>query len=367
MRATSDGGLNGPQRWVRSAVERFGTGVAGILERGQWNPTLIPDMRGKVVVVTGASTGMGFASAQKLAECGAKVILVGRTLESAQDAVKRITVEAKQGAPPLQLEALHCDFRALKNVVKLVDEIKAKTDHIDILINMAGVFYPGPYDKTDDGIEQTLGINYYAPALLTLGVLDLLKVKPRSRVVIMASLAEGAGQLDWDNLKGDKYRDSGFIPYGTSKLYALTFGHELSKRVPEIDVFAVHPGLVASPLHKKSDPRYPANAIIKPATFFFGQSWSRGAYSTLFAATEPSLTGRHWGFFAPNILNLWPTTERKPLRHSIAYNPVTSWRLFEETVDILRENVGQDALQTIPHANEKTLEFAKVSGGINRK
>ncbi|GFH21977.1 uncharacterized protein HaLaN_19371, partial [Haematococcus lacustris] len=96
-------------------------------------------------------------------------------------------------------------------------------------------------EQTKEGIEQTLGINFYAPALLNLLLLDQLKATPGSRIVNMASAAEAVGKLEWDNLTGEKYKDSGLTPYGTSKLYMTIWSKELAQRVPEVDVFNVHP------------------------------------------------------------------------------------------------------------------------------
>jgi len=285
---------------------------------------------------------MGFETARHLAKHGAEVLMVSRDGRRGEDAKKKIQAEVGKDA---KLSVLECDFRSLKNVSNLITRVRDSTDKIDIQCNMAGVFYPGPVNKSPEGIEQTLAINHYAHAALTLGVLDLVRKNPGSRIVAMSSATEVVGLPNWDDLKGQTYLTSGLVPYGTSKLYVAMFANELSKRVPEIDVFAVQPGLVNTPLHRKSDPRYPLNFIFKIFSPIFGSSPEIGAYSTLYAATDPSLTGTHFGFYGPRVLllNLHPTKDRMFYRSGRVTNDPQTTRLFDRTQDILEELMGPDA------------------------
>lgn len=301
-----------------------------------WTPSDIPNLAGKTALVTGANSGIGFETCRKLAENGAKVFMVCRVMSKGIEAANRIRAEVGKSA---NLEVLECDLRLMENVVAVAREFQRRSQTLDILINMAGVLAPGPYSLTPDGFEQTLAINYYAPALLTIRLLHTLKATHGSRVVFMSSLGEAFGRLDWNNLRGDKYRNSGFIPYGTSKMFMLMFARELSVRVPEVDFLCVHPGVVMSPGEQKSDKHYLSAVWITFNAHIFGQTPYRGAYSTLYAATEPSLTGTRWGYYGPNNANLWPTAKRGAFNWNVK-KPILCWKLFEETVRILHGAVG---------------------------
>ncbi|KAJ9508527.1 hypothetical protein QJQ45_012062 [Haematococcus lacustris] len=255
-----------------------------------------------------------------------QVYMVTRNIKKGVEAANKMRAEVGGTGKELKLHHLECEMMSLQNVVRLAEEFKQQSQKLDILVTMAGVFYPGPLDRTKEGIEQTLGINFYAPALLNLLLLDQLKATPGSRIVNMASAAEAVGKLEWDNLTGEKYKDSGLTPYGTSKLYMTIWSKELAQRVPEVDVFNVHPGFVATPLHSKSDFRYPLNTIVKITAPFLGQGWKRGAMSTIYAATQPELRGRHWGFFCPTLLGTYPTVDRTPIKHRLINDPFTRKR-----------------------------------------
>lgn len=314
-----------------------------------WTPSQIPDLTGKVALVTGANSGMGWQLSRKLAENGAKVYMVSRDLKNGQEAAARIRQQIKRA----DLEVIECDMSLMSNVVDLVRSFKRSGDPLHVLVNNAGVFHPGPFAKTKDGLEQTLAVNYYAHALLTLGLMDRLRATPGSRAVFMASPAEAFGKLDWSNLKGDKYKDSGMVPYGTSKLYMMMLARELSTRVPEVDFLCVHPGVVMTPLQHKASLAYWTAWLVRTQVHLMGQTDYRGAFSALYAATEPSLTGKHFTYIGPNNLNLYPTTERQPSNKPV-HNPVACWRLTEDTARILAELVGPANMPAVPRHPDDT-------------
>jgi len=311
---------------------------------GNWTPAQIPNLQGKVAVVTGGNSGIGFEVARKLCENNAQVLMVSRDEKLGQEAANKIRQHVGKAA---RIDVLQCDMAVLRNVAALVREIKNITPKVDLLINNAGVFHPGPYNKTEDGIEQTLAINYYAHALLTLGLLDTLRATPGSRCLFVSSPAETSGKLDFHNLTGDKYKDSGLTPYGTSKVYMMMFSKELAARVPEVHFFCVHPGLVLTPLQNKASFRYITAAITVTAATIVGQPQYRGAYSTLYAATSPDVEREHWGYWGPNNMNMYPTTRREPFNRAI-HNPVSTWKLFEDTVSILEQKLGKTLPLSVP-------------------
>lgn len=311
-----------------------------------WSPAHIPDLSGKVYLVTGGNSGLGFETCRKLVENGAHVYMVSRDIANGQRAAMQIRNEVGKQA---RLDVLECDMSSLSDVVSLAREFKRNSSKLDCLINNAGVFHPGPFALTGDQLEQTLHVNFYAHALLTLLLLDTLRDTPGSRVLFTSSPAETFGKLDWGNLTGEKYRDSGMTPYGTSKLYEMMFAKEMAVRVPEVDFLTVHPGVVDTPLQLKVDYRYWAGAAVAIAAHFIGLTPYHGAWSLMYTATEPSLTGKHWTFIGPNRVNMWPTTERKPFNKPI-YNPTSCWRLTEEAVRILQSRLGgAEKVEVPPH------------------
>jgi len=313
-----------------------------------WTPAQVPDLRGRVALVTGANSGIGFQTTRKLAENGCKVYMVSRDLNNGKEAAASILSEI----PNAQLEVLQCDMSLMSNVVRLAEQFNATGNPLHILVNNAGSFFPGKFAMTPDGFEQTLAINYFSHALLTLMLLD--KLQPGSRVVMMSS--EGEGPLSkydasLSNFRGDKYRDSGLQPYGDAKLYAIMFARELSTRLRsrQVDVFAVQPGLVNTPGHNKMDrTNYLSSWYISGMGKLFGQTAYHGSWSTLFAATEPSLTGKGYAFYGPNWAGLFHSVERQP-GNKAARNPVSCWAMFERTVETLSGIVGRDRLAPIPH------------------
>jgi len=314
-----------------------------------WTPAQIPDLRGKTALVTGANSGMGFETTRKLAENGAEVIMLTRKFESGQEAANRIKSEVAKDA---KLQVIQCDFMSLREVADVVRQVKRATNKLDILVDMAGVFYPTGRGKSAEGIEETLAVNYFAPFVLVDGLLDTLRAAPRARVVLMTSGVSIAGHINWNDLKGETSITSGLVPYGTSKLYLTMYAKELSRRVPDIDVFPVHPGLVATPLHEKSDPRYPLNLVFKACSALVGSTPKYGAYSALYAATEPSLTGKRLAFFAPSLIafNLWPTTERPWWLSGRVGNDRNCEKLFDMTQDIVEQILGAAAPPRLPPA-----------------
>jgi NAD(P)-dependent dehydrogenase (short-subunit alcohol dehydrogenase family) len=160
-----------------------------------WTPARIPDLRGKTAVVTGANSGLGYETARKLAENGCRVIMVCRDAGNGQRAAAAIRASAGKACGELHVEA--CDLAVLSNVADLVARVRRGEPRLDILVNMAGVFHPGPYARTKDGIEQSLAVNYYAPALLTLGLLDTLRAARGARVVMWVV------GLGWVRVKAD--------------------------------------------------------------------------------------------------------------------------------------------------------------------
>src|SRR5690242_3488838 len=149
-------------------------------------------MRGKVVVVTGASAGIGAAAARELAGLGATVVAVGRNRQRLEQVAARI------GGEPLQV-----DFASLTAVRKLAGELLERHAHIDVLVNNAGLV-TSRREVTEDGYEKTFAVNHLAPFLLTNLLLERLRASAPARVVTTSSGAHGGGRLDFDDLQSER-------------------------------------------------------------------------------------------------------------------------------------------------------------------
>src|ERR687895_2711773 len=197
-------------------------------------------MDGKVVLITGGTSGIGKAAATALAGMGANVVVTGRNEERGKQALQEIREEGGNDGVELML----ADLAVQDEVRRLAEEFKERYDRLDVLVNNAGLVL-SERTETPDGIETQLAINHLAPFLLTNLLLDLLKKSAPSRVVTVSSEAERWGNIDFDDLQSKKkYR--GFPVYGMTKLANIMFTYELAERLEGTGVAAtcMHPGAV---------------------------------------------------------------------------------------------------------------------------
>ena len=208
---------------------------------GKWTEENIPDQAGKIAIVTGSNTGIGFETARMLAENGATVIMAVRTTEKGEKAADKIRAKFDDA----DLNVLKLDLADLESVKKFANEFKKEYSQLDLLINNAGVMIP-PYTKTKDGFELQFGTNHLGHFALTAQLLDVLKQTENARVVNVASLAHTRGDLDFDDLNWEDRSYSKWSAYGDSKLANLYFTYELQRKFEanNYDTISVvaHPG-----------------------------------------------------------------------------------------------------------------------------
>jgi NAD(P)-dependent dehydrogenase (short-subunit alcohol dehydrogenase family) len=196
------------------------------------------DMQNKLVVITGANSGVGFVTARELAAAGAHVVMVCRDPERGSEARARLAEIAAGQVPDLLL----CDLSSQAAIRSLSEELHASYEHIDVLLNNAGGVFT-PRELSVDGIEKTFATNHLAPFLLTNLVLDLLRAAaPGARVVTVATEIY-AKKLGFDNLQGEEHYQF-FKAYQVSKLCNIAFAFELARRLEGTGVTstAVSPG-----------------------------------------------------------------------------------------------------------------------------
>lgn len=237
-----------------------------------WSTDSIRSQQGRTVIITGATSGIGFAAAQVLAGQGARVVLAVRNEAKGADAAARIGGLA-------EVRAL--DLADLASVRAFAD---GWSDPIDILINNAGVMAV-PLGRTADGFELQFGTNHLGPFALT----NLLLPQVRDRVVCVSSTAHKMGRIDLDDLNWERRPYKQWPAYGQSKLANLLFVLELERRLAsagsDVRALAAHPGFARTNLQGHS-----GNAWVDRATLVVtkvvGQSPEHGAWPTLYAATE---------------------------------------------------------------------------------
>jgi NAD(P)-dependent dehydrogenase (short-subunit alcohol dehydrogenase family) len=247
----------------------------------RWIEKNIPDQIGRTIIVTGATSGIGYETALFLAKLGGNVVLASRNERKCKEAAQAI----KKQSGDCQVEVIPVDLADLNSVHKFADAFKAEYDCLDILINNAGVMAVPNREMTIDGFEKHFGTNHLGHFALTGLLFGLLKCTAGSRVVTVTSFFHRAGRLTFFNLNSEvvyfKWR-----AYGRSKLANLMFAYELSRRLDNnggrpISV-AAHPGYASTHL-------YPSNVFFNLINPYWGQSPRMGALPILYAAASPHI------------------------------------------------------------------------------
>lgn len=210
--------------------------------------------RGKVVVITGATSGIGQVAAEQLAGMGARIVQVARDRERGQAALARLN----QIAPGIAHTIYYADLSRLSEMKRVASEIAKAQPRIDVLVNNAGAMF-GTRELTEDGLERTFALNHMSYFVMTQGLRERLAASSPARVVNTASDAHTAGTIDFDDLQSEKaYRGNlldwvrfggpAFRVYGRSKLMNILYTHELAKKLAGTGVTAnsLHPGFVAT-------------------------------------------------------------------------------------------------------------------------
>jgi NAD(P)-dependent dehydrogenase (short-subunit alcohol dehydrogenase family) len=252
-------------------------------------------MDGKVVLITGANSGVGFAAALKLGELGATIVMLCRDADRGQAARRAITKVATGAAPALFL----ADLSSQAEIRAVADKIGEKFQRIDVLLNNAGAMF-ARRELTVDGIEKTLAVNHLAPFLLTNLLLPWVQAAPEGRIITVASESH-SGSLEFDNLQGELHYNF-FGSYNRSKLANVLFAHELARRLKDTRVTSnsVSPGPTRTPFGndmKGLPSLFPL--LIKRIPFLL-HSPEKAAETYVYAASAPELANVTGRFFLPN-------------------------------------------------------------------
>ncbi len=245
-------------------------------------------MADKVCLVTGASNGIGRATAAGLAERGATVLMHGHDPRRSVEALDEVRARAAGGG----VELFTADLSSIAEVRRLAGEVLARSERLDVLVNNAGAM-PLQRQITVDGYEYGFALNHLAPFLLTALLRERLKASAGGRVVTVSSAMHRRARLDFDDLHGER-RFSAMTAYSRSKLANVLFSYELARRLEGDGVTAncLHPGTVATDLMRRRSGLvgrliWLAGTLTRPLL----RSPRRGAETVIYLAASPEVEG----------------------------------------------------------------------------
>jgi retinol dehydrogenase 14 len=278
-------------------------------------------LAGKTVLVTGATSGIGWEASVSFARMGARLIMIGR--DAAKTAQRVEEVRRRSGSDTV--DSFLCDFASQTEVRRLAEEFRARYDKLHVLVNNAGTVFT-KRTLTADGVEATFAVNYLAPFLLTNLLLDVLKASAPARVIVVSSSGHYSGTMDFNDL-GFEHGYQIMRAYGRSKLAAVLFTRELAKRLEgtEVTVNALHPGAVATSIWDRA-PAY-ARPILSLAKRLFMISPEAGAETIVYLATSPEVEGKSGLYFEKN---------RPKFPSRLAQDDAVAQRLWDESVRLVK-------------------------------
>lgn len=249
------------------------------------------DMNNKIVIITGANSGIGKETAIALARKGARVIMLCRNIEKAEKAMNDI----KERANTESIDLIIADLSDQESIHAAVEKFKAKYDRLDVLINNAGSIIR-ERRETKDGYEMTFAVNHLGHFLLTLLLLDVLIKSAPSRIINVSSAAHRYGRFDFENINLEANYSS-FRAYGNSKLANVLFTYELARRLEGtgVTVNALHPGVVNSNFGKGQFSKF-LTPFVAFSTLFLISS-EKGAKTSVYLASSDDVkdvTGKYF-------------------------------------------------------------------------
>jgi NAD(P)-dependent dehydrogenase (short-subunit alcohol dehydrogenase family) len=292
-------------------------------------------MTGRTVLITGATTGIGKATAVGLAAMGAHVAITGRNHGRAEQVAREI---AATGGRPV--DVFVADLSDQAQVRRLADEIRRHYPHIDVLVNNVGGYWNTRH-VTADGLERTFALNHLAPFLLTNLLLASLRRGGPARVVTVSSNAHVTGRIDFDDLQAERTY-SGARAYNQSKLANVLFTYELARRLTgsAVTANALHPGVVSTSFGAEDPGR--VQRILVPLIRPFMKTPTQGAATTIHVATATALervTGRYFA-------------DSKPKRSSArSHDTVIAARLWRVSAEMVGEPLTPAAPE--PHTGHR--------------
>jgi NAD(P)-dependent dehydrogenase (short-subunit alcohol dehydrogenase family) len=296
------------------------------MSKTKWTTANIPDLTGKLIIVTGGNSGLGYESVKAFSEKGAEVILTSRSTDKGEAAKSEILRSGPRG----QIHVMQLDLMDFASIYGFVTEYKRKYEKVDILLNNAGIMTT-PYFQTKDGLEAQNGTNHFGHFALTGQLLDLIIKTPGSRVVNVSSNAHKYGKMDFDNLLYEN--GNGYTPmnsYARSKLANLLFTYELQQKFETngIDSIAVaaHPGASRTNLARFLENKWWFNiafSVMMP----FTQDQAQGALPQIRASVDPDVKGG--AYYGPGGLGEMKGNPVRVKSNKASHNQEDARKLWE--------------------------------------
>lgn len=276
-------------------------------------------MKNQICLITGGNSGIGKATALELAKLGATVVILCRSKEKGQDAVREIVEQS--GNQDIHL--LLVDLSSQRMVRQAADEFKEKFNKLDVLINNAAVFLPNR-TETEDGIETTFATNYLSHFLLTHLLLDSLEASGEGRIINVASKHNGIKMNFEDLMVKNKYVF--YKAVGPTKLGLILFTKELAKKLDgkSVTVNSLHPGII------KSNLMHQLPWILRKVFLAMSAKTEKGAKTPVYLATSEDVKGVNGQFFV----------NCKPAKTTVEANdPIAAKRLWDVSMSLLRPDI----------------------------
>jgi len=258
-----------------------------------WTIERISDLSGKVIIVTGGNSGLGYESVKAFAMKGADMVLASRSMEKGEEARAEILKDVPDG----KIEVMQLDLGDLESVKNFASEFKLGHKKLDVLLNNAGIMMT-PYFTTKDGFEAQLGTNHLGHFALTGLMMDVILKTQGARIVNVSSGAHKSGEMDFSNLQ---YEDGiGYKPmkaYGRSKLSNLLFTYELQRKLEaakkDTISVAAHPGVAMTNLARHLEGKF-LYKILTPFFKMMAQHQAMGALPQIRASVDPDVKGSEY-------------------------------------------------------------------------
>lgn len=275
-----------------------GNAFAQDAPKPDWSLADMSSQKGRIFVVTGGTSGIGYETAKALAAAGAQLVIASHNPERGQEAIASI----RQESPNARVQFEPLDLASLASVRALGQRLNATLPRLDGLINNAGIMEPPERGTSADGFEMQFAVNYLGHFALTAELLPLLQKASSPRVVTLSSIAAARGTIHFSDLQFEQAYDAG-AAYAQSKLACLMFAFELQRRSSAagwgIHSIAAHPGLSRTDLLPSGAGRWSAAGMVRRFLWFLFQPAAQGALPALFAATSPQALD------ASNAARLW--------------------------------------------------------------
>ena len=297
------------------------------------------DLKGKIILITGAASGLGAETARALASKGAKIIIAARDMDKA----KQVQAEIQKSTANQDIEIMPLELASLAKVKAFADDFLKKYPILNILINNAGIM-ACPYMETEDGFELQFGSNHLGHFLLTCLLAPALKKGAPSRVISLSSLGHRFSPVVFEDIHFKNRPYNKWLSYGQSKTANALFAVELDRRLGQYDchAFSVHPGVIRTPLA-----RHMTKEDIEQITARHQSSGSQiksveeGAATSVYAATAPELEGEGGAYLENcSLAKIVPETHENDGVRDFAINPQKAKQLWELSEKMIKDHIA---------------------------